>query len=399
MPSIEVVDDQLGRVVGTLQIFDRGRKTNYRYDRVDPAGNTLQGVSGNDFPDELSDMTPDRWGRTLVQREVGNATPDEHVYLKYMADETRPGSLRFRDVDTGRYWGEDAEIPPLLRARDILAEVQAVAGDPQRRVSELIHMGSSSIGGARPKAQLRDGAGRLWVAKFGAGDDQPRTEARLMQLAGELGIDAAETRFERVANAEVVLSRRFDRTDDGGRRGMRSMRAVLTEMSSPPEAADWTDLAMATPDAEDELFRRAAFGVLVNNTDDHARNHSQLRGADGVWRLSPAYDITADPHPNTAHKISVYGASSPQAAASNLHALAGELGVDPGYARGWVDTAADTLQRNGLLVHPHLAAACLDGFPASVSPRPVVACEVCGRPLTSPESIARGAGPRCAGRR
>lgn len=356
MDTVEVIDDQWGEVVGILNIFDRGKVTTYRYDRV-LDGLTMVGSPTRELPPELVDVTPDRWGRKLVEREVGSSTLDEHVYLRYMSDDARPGSLRFRDRATGEFWGQDADIPTLLHAGDVLAEVQAVTGDARRRVSELIRIGSSSLGGARPKAVLRDSHEHLWVAKFAAGDDDPRTEAHLMQVARACGIDAAETRAESVANSDMVLSRRFDRTDTGGRIGMRSMRAAILEIGDDPEDADWVDLAVLHPEASEELFRRAAFGVLVNNTDDHARNHSELRGDDGRWHLSPAYDITTDPHLHSRHSLSVCGAVLPEDVARNLGDLAGELGLDRSAALNWVETTADTLAARHLLPFPELAEA------------------------------------------
>ena len=41
-----------------------------------------------------------------------------------------------------------------------------------------------------------------------------------------------------------------------------------------------------------ELWRRIVFTIMVNNTDDHLRNHGFLYARHaGGWRLSPAYDI------------------------------------------------------------------------------------------------------------
>lgn len=401
--SIEVVDEQLGRVVGVLGILGDPRSPNYSYDRITADGKTVAGVTRPKFPDELADVTPDRWGRKLVDRDTGRTGQPEHVYLEHMADVARPGSLRFRDAATGEFWGAHSDIPKMIHARDVLAKIRAVTSDPTRRVSSLIEMGSSSIGGARPKAQLRDGQGHLWVAKFAAGDDSPRVEAAVMQAASACGITTASTRVESVSNSDVVLSRRFDRDDAGGRIGMRSMRAAVLALrpGGNPEDLDWVDLAELDPTTRDEVFRRAAFGVLVHNTDDHARNHSQLRSADGEWHLSPAYDITTDTNPNTAHKMSVCGAREPEDAARSLGALAEYISIDRDAAAGFVQRAAAVLSDRGLLPYPELARSAAAGLGGGRTATGAVGkgsetCVVCGRPLTDPESIARGAGPHCA---
>jgi serine/threonine-protein kinase HipA len=46
-----------------------------------------------------------------------------------------------------------------------------------------------------------------------------------------------------------------------------------------------------------QLFRRAAFNVMLGNDDDHGKNHSFLMDGDGVWSLAPAYDIVQGAHP------------------------------------------------------------------------------------------------------
>lgn len=362
MATVDVIDAQLDRRVGVLHIFGGPRRATYRYDTVDATGRTTSGVPGPDLPVDLADATPDRWGRKLIDRATGVTGQAEYVYLQHMADVARPGSLRFRDTDTGAFWGEDSDIPTMLHAGDVLSEVRAVIGDPSHRVSELINMGSSSIGGARPKAQLRDGVGHLWVAKFAAGDDDPGTEVSVMQAASALGITAAETRFQTVANSGMVLSRRFDRTGDGSRTAMRSLRAAILSAGGDPEDADWADIADLNPGAAPEVFRRAAFGVLVHNTDDHARNHSQLRDTGGVWHLSPAYDITTDTNPGTGHKLGVFGARDPEDAALNLAPFADYLDLDRDRARSFVMDAVSCLGGHGLLPFPDLARAAESAF-------------------------------------
>jgi len=41
-----------------------------------------------------------------------------------------------------------------------------------------------------------------------------------------------------------------------------------------------------------ELYRRMVFNILANNTDDHHKNFTFVMNRQGVWRLSPAYDMT-----------------------------------------------------------------------------------------------------------
>jgi len=41
----------------------------------------------------------------------------------------------------------------------------------------------------------------------------------------------------------------------------------------------------------EELFKRMVFNILMDNTDDHERNHSLRLGLDGYYELTPAYDV------------------------------------------------------------------------------------------------------------
>ena len=45
-----------------------------------------------------------------------------------------------------------------------------------------------------------------------------------------------------------------------------------------------------------ELFRRMLFTILVSNNDDHLKNHGLLHAGEGLWVLSPAFDINPQPH-------------------------------------------------------------------------------------------------------
>jgi serine/threonine-protein kinase HipA len=54
-------------------------------------------------------------------------------------------------------------------------------------------------------------------------------------------------------------------------------------------------LRLAPPDRQgamrEELFKRMVFNILLDNTDDHERNHSLRLGFDGYYELTPAYDV------------------------------------------------------------------------------------------------------------
>jgi serine/threonine-protein kinase HipA len=183
--------------------------------------------------------------------------------------------------------------------------------DPHYRqwLSLLIAPGSS-LGGARPKAGVRDEQGELWIAKFpGRNDerDMGAWEIVAHRLAKEAGVEVAEARLERFgARQHTFLVRRFDRVP--GAQGARRIHfaSAMTLLghndgADHTEGASYLDLAEliirqgAEPERDlRELWRRIVFSIAIRNTDDHLRNHGFLL-TPGGWRLSPAFDLNADP--------------------------------------------------------------------------------------------------------
>lgn len=268
------------------------------------------------------DSAPDRWGRMLMQRrESARARAEERAprvlgewdYLLGVNDETRMGALRFRG-DDGAFLDEDAAqaAPPLASLRELQAaslklEVQPAKDDtPEdtRWLAQLIAPGSS-LGGARPKASVRDDDGRLCIAKFPSMSDTHDVGAWELvahRLAKKAGIDVPPARALRfgAASGATFLVQRFDRTVEGQRHAFVSAMTLTQRRDGEPGASylELVDLLQsrgaATQTDCTELFRRVVFNILIHNTDDHLRNHGFLLTPDGL-RLSPAYDINPVP--------------------------------------------------------------------------------------------------------
>jgi serine/threonine-protein kinase HipA len=158
----------------------------------------------------------------------------------------------------------------------------------------------TSLGGARPKASLRE-RGELLIAKFPKRDDEwpvTRWEALALALARTAKIDVPESRLQLVAKRPVLLLRRFDRRASERIPFMSAMTAAGAGDNEPRSYPDIVDAlrrngSQVAADLE-QLRRRLAINVLVSNTDDHLRNHGLLH--DGVgWRLAPAYDLNPTP--------------------------------------------------------------------------------------------------------
>jgi serine/threonine-protein kinase HipA len=160
----------------------------------------------------------------------------------------------------------------------------------------------SSLGGARPKASVRDRDAHLTLAKFPRKDDEIDViawEAVALSLATKAKIQTPEWRLETIARQKILLSRRFDRIN-GHRVPFLSALSALTardnEIHSYLEIAEAIRQMSASPKEDLEaLWRRIIFNVLISNVDDHLRNHAFLYTGLAGWRLSPAYDMNPTP--------------------------------------------------------------------------------------------------------
>ena len=263
------------------------------------------------------DSAPDRWGRLLMQRRENLRAREqerrprrltEWDYLLGVHDETRLGALRLRAAVGGEFLDCERELaaPPITSVRALQA---ASAGlerhsdeeeNPEyvRWLKQLLAPGSS-LGGARPKASVRDEEGALWIAKFPSRADtrdMAAWELLAQRLGTKCGICMPEARLLDTGEQGTYLVKRFDRTGRGGRIAFVSAM-TLTQRRDGDAGASYLELVelLQRQGAETladthQLFRRIVFSVLIHNTDDHLRNHGFFVGARGV-RLSPAYDV------------------------------------------------------------------------------------------------------------
>lgn len=262
----------------------------------------------------IGDSAPDRWGRVLMRRAerwrarlAGEAprTLNEIDYLLMVDDEARQGALRFATAENGPFLTEhDAtRIPPLVELPRLLNAAEHVINDDESDEDlRLLLAPGSSLGGARPKASVRDHDGALAIAKFPHRDDDWDTvawEAVALSLAAKAGIPVPDWRLEEIADKPVLILRRFDRAE-ALRIPFLSALSMLgardNETHSYLEIVDALRQQGSRPKADiQQLWRRIVFTVLISNIDDHLRNHGFLYvGSDG-WTLCPAYDLNPVP--------------------------------------------------------------------------------------------------------
>lgn len=226
-------------------------------------------------------------------------------YLLLVDDQTRAGALRFKAEEGGPFLrkSEAERVPPLVDLPRLLSAAQRVIDEDETDEDlRLLLAPGSSLGGARPKASVREQDGRLAIAKFPRKDDEVSTvlwEAVALNLAEKSGINVASGRVEKVGKKPVLVLQRFDR--EGVQRipflsAMSMLGAKDNQPGSYLEIVDVLRRYGAAPKRDMEaLWRRIVFNIMISNTDDHLRNHGFLyEGPDG-WRLSPAYDLNPVP--------------------------------------------------------------------------------------------------------
>ena len=275
---------------------------------------------GNDIFGCFSDALPDRWGRTLLKRrEQIQASEEKRAvrnlssfdYLMGIDDFSRMGGFRLKRELDGDFINvsPSLKIPPLTELRQLVLASQEVEKSeendvlPEKKwIAQLIQPGTS-LGGARPKAGVLDDSGNLCIAKFPSRKDDYDTglwEHFSHLLDRKAGINAAQTKvLGGLGKYHTLLSKRFDRTDEGKRIHFASSMSLIGLRDGDNAQGGYGYLNIvdfilqSCCDVEknlQELYRRVAFNICIGNSDDHFRNHGFLLTPRG-WTLSPAYDM------------------------------------------------------------------------------------------------------------
>ncbi len=247
----------------------------------------------------VDDARPDRWGERLI-RFLDKPPRLSLLEFLYYAGDDRFGGL-------GVSTAHDRYLPRRLGPLPTLADAEAIyqlvrkvlENEPVPEPLKRLVSPGVTMGGARPKALL-DIDGEQWVVKFSEGDviDTPLVEHAAMTLATQAGIRCAPTRPIRLMDGHAVAVKRFDR--EGGRR-IHAMSALVA-LRAAGERLGYPELAQLlrrrgpveggkSVAQMQELFRRMVFNILIDNTDDHEKNHVLLVNDAQQWNLSPAFDV------------------------------------------------------------------------------------------------------------
>lgn len=251
----------------------------------------------------LLDASPDSWGRRVIlNRLLGPGAGDDTSALDDLTYLVEAGSDRIGALDfqaSPVEYVPRGEQPATLEQ---LAEATALiqAGEPVPSELEAALTAGSSVGGARPKALLRDGDRQL-IAKFSSQTDSypiVRGEFLAMRMAERCGLRVAPVELTEAGGRDALLVERFDRLPHGRER--RLLVSALTMLGLPetaPREASYGRLAEIIRERFTEprqtlreLFSRIVFNVLSGNTDDHARNHAAFWDGRALT-LTAAYDV------------------------------------------------------------------------------------------------------------
>lgn len=303
------------------------------------------------LPGLFADSLPDKYGTMLINRYLSEQGRDLNSFtsverLCYIGNRGM-GALEYVPAKGNlENEGESIDINALVKlASDILSERSSVRIHAEESVMEQIIKVGTSAGGARAKAivawneetndirsgQIDAGSGYgYWIIKFDGvennkdkGDEADgvsytRIEFAYHLMAKAAGIEMSECRLYEEAEKYHFMTKRFDRDPMTGKKiHMQTLGALAHYDYNEPGVHSYEQVAdiiyrlgMGQQEIE-QLFRRMVFNIFARNQDDHVKNISFLMDQKGIWRLSPAYDVTYAYEPTnywlSKHQMSMNG--------------------------------------------------------------------------------------------
>jgi len=283
----------------------------------------IQFYSGPQFPNKKEnfgiflDSMPDTWGKTLMKRRAAERAKQKNEkpvtlyeidYLLGVYDESRMGALRFKLNPKGPFLDnkKNTPTPPWSSVEELQEAANNLEDDTAdneaKKWLNVLMAPGSSLGGARPKANIIDKGKNMWIAKFPTKHDtidKAAWEYLAYQLAINAGIEMSECKIQKITGRyHTFFTKRFDR-DKSERIHFASAMTMTgnTEDTIRDNPASYLYLAefIQTYGCNieknlEQLWRRIVFNIVISNTDDHLRNHGFIL-TDKGWKLSPAYDL------------------------------------------------------------------------------------------------------------
>jgi len=342
------------------------------------------------LPGMLADSLPDKFGNAVInawlsrqQRDISSVNPVER--LCYVG-QRGIGALEYEPalLDPSAK-NEAIEVASLVELSNrILNERGQLNGvltgqDDLDAMTNILRVGTSA-GGARAKAILAWNpvtnefrSGQLpvqsgfepWILKFdGISNNKDKEladpkgygkiEYAYSLMAKTAGIVMTECRLHHEGGRSHFMTKRFDRTDTGGKLHMQSLCAIshvdfnhAGVYSYEQTLIDMKHMQLPRVDLEQQVLR-AMFNVVGRNHDDHVKNIAFLMTPDGSWRLSPAYDISYAYDPfgkwTSTHQMVINGKRD-DFTAEDLTALAEVAGIKPKKAIEMLQTVVEVVKR------------------------------------------------------
>lgn len=298
------------------------------------------------LPGLLADSLPDTYGRALFDRWLAltGRTSSNIVETLCFLGKRCMGALEFEPAIYDYSPNLKIEIDSLVDvASEALLKKESfgvnINDDKRSAIAEILRLGTSA-GGQRAKAiiaynkstgEVRSGQTDVpdgfehYIIKLDGvtattglreTGNYGRLEYSFYKLAETCGIEMSECSLIEENGYAHFLTKRFDRAD-GKKIHMQTLCGIahydyrLHRAYSYEQAFNvMRALRLPYPQAQ-EMFRRMVFNVVIRNQDDHTKNISFLMGEDGVWRLSPAYDMLYSYNPNggwtATHQMSING--------------------------------------------------------------------------------------------
>lgn len=299
------------------------------------------------LPGLLADSLPDTYGRALFDRwlVLTGRTSSNIVETLCFLGKRCMGALEFEPaIDVDYSLNTKVEIDSLVEvARDALLSKENfgvnINDDKKAAIAEILRLGTSA-GGQRAKAiiaynkntgEVRSGQTivsgdfDLYIIKldgvsattgFRETENYGRLEYSFYKLIKACGIEMTECSLIEENGRAHFLTKRFDRRN-GKKIHMQTLCGIahydyrLHRAYSYEQAFNIMRALKLPYSQAQEMFRRMVFNVIVRNQDDHTKNISFLMGEDGIWQLSPAYDMGYAYNPNggwtVTHQMSING--------------------------------------------------------------------------------------------
>ena len=314
---------------------------------------SLPPISFHGLPGLLADSLPDKFGNALIDAWLatqGRTAESFNPVERLCYTGTRGmGALEFQPATGPRpRRATRIRVEGLVTlASDILTYRNALHGSfsPKHRngsLQTILRVGTSA-GGARAKAiiawnsktnEVRSGqvtapeGFAYWLLKFdgvsGNRDkelEDPKgytvVEYAYSLMARDAGIEMTECRLLEERGRRHFMTRRFDRTGNGGKIHMQSLAALAhldfnaAGAHSYEQAFDVIHRLKLPMSAVEEQFRRMVFNVVARNQDDHVKNVAFLMSQQGEWSLAPAFDLTYAYNPEgrwtNRHQMTING--------------------------------------------------------------------------------------------